>query len=356
MKVARDAGIETKLRPYPATFLGSSEITLAELALAYTIFPNEGWRPEPPHILDRIDDKNGNIVWERERGRARSAVIKPEVAYEITSCLADALAQGTGRLAYDRYGLKKFPAAGKTGTAYDFTDALFVGYDSQITCAVWAGFDKPQRIYRGAFGSIVALPVWVDLMNTSLTKYPPQEFSVPPGLRKVEICSQSGLLATDRCYEDHRNASGNVVRRRTSYFDFASDQQMPRDSCDVHSDSVRTQLVKKFEESEWPRAAAAVDTDQVAPVAMRGPTLLASDDPYDAVGSTYKSKTVAKQEPVARFDPEKPVRRALPVMPTTPDGQVEVRRAEPVRPIDEAGQEPLLQNQPPAPLDFGGDH
>ncbi len=82
-----------------------------------------GWRPAPPHILDRIEDKNGNIVWQPERGRARQPVLKPEIAYEVTSCLTDALTEGTGHLAYDRYGLKNFPAAGKTGTAYDFTDA-----------------------------------------------------------------------------------------------------------------------------------------------------------------------------------------------------------------------------------------
>ena len=62
-QLAHAAGVESKLRPYPATFLGSSEITLAELALAYTIFPNEGWRPAAPHVLDRIEDKDGNIVW-----------------------------------------------------------------------------------------------------------------------------------------------------------------------------------------------------------------------------------------------------------------------------------------------------
>ena len=44
-QLVHEAGVESKLRPYPATFLGSSEITLAELALAYTVFPNEGWRP-----------------------------------------------------------------------------------------------------------------------------------------------------------------------------------------------------------------------------------------------------------------------------------------------------------------------
>jgi hypothetical protein len=137
--------------------------------------------------------------------------------------------------------------------------------------------------------------------------------------------------------------------------ELATDKQMPRDACDVHSNSVRTQLVKKFDESQWPRAALAIDTQKVAPVVMQGPTLVAPDDPYDAVGSTYKPKTVAKQDVAMPFDPGKPVKRAIPVVPM-PDGQVEVRRAEPVRPIDEAGQEPLLKTQPPAPLDFGDDH
>ena len=103
-------------------------------------------------------------------------------------------------------GLKKFPAAGKTGTAYDFTDALFAGYDSKITCAVWAGFDKPQKIYRGAFGRELAMPVWVDIMNAATEHYPPQEIKRPAGLKEVEICSRSGLLATDKCYDTVKGA------------------------------------------------------------------------------------------------------------------------------------------------------
>ncbi len=353
-KLTHAAGVESKLRPYPATFLGSSEITLAELALAYTVFPNDGWRATAPHILDRIEDKNGHIVWQSEESKKHQTVLKPAVAFEITSCLTDALAEGTGHLAYAKYGLKKFPAAGKTGTAYDFTDALFAGYDSAVTCAVWAGFDKPQKIYRGAFGSVLALPVWVDVMNASVGSFPPQTFTLPPGVHKVEICSKSGLLATDKCYDTVRAADGTEVRRRTSYFEWADEAQMPHDACDVHTDSVRTQLVKKFEESQWPRAALAVDTKEVPAVVVRGPTLLAGDDPYNAVGSTYKPATAVAQANAQPFDPEKPIKRAIPVAPT-PSGEVEVRRAEPVRPIDETQREPLLQNEPPAPLDFNDD-
>ncbi len=343
------AGVETKLRPYPSTFLGSSEISLAELALAYTIFPNDGWRPASPHILDRIEDREGHVVWQAEAAQTRTPVLKPEVASEITSCLTDALTEGTGEAAYQKYGLKKFPAAGKTGTAYDFTDALFAGYDSAITCVVWAGFDKPQRIYRGAFGSALALPVWVDLMNASTARYQPQPFPLPPTLHKVEICTTSGLLATDKCYENVHSAGGDFVRRRTSYLELASDEQMPTDPCDVHTDAIRTRLVKQFDEGQWPRAALAVNTKEVAPVTMKAPTLIGHDDPYNAIGSTFQPKAVATAE--TSFDPNKPIKRAIPVVPQV-QAPVEVRRAEPVRPMDQAVGEPLLQAEPPPSIDF----
>src|SRR5881398_407577 len=97
------AGIRSQLRPFPATFLGASEITLAELALAYTIFPNGGWRPRAPHILDRIEEKDGTVVWESPENRARQKVIKPETAYQVHSCLVDALEAGTGRAAREKF-------------------------------------------------------------------------------------------------------------------------------------------------------------------------------------------------------------------------------------------------------------
>ena len=201
LQLSSAAGVRSSLRPYPATFLGSSEITIAELALAYTIFPNGGWRPGTPHILERIEEKDGSVVWDAKSARTRQTVIKSETAYEVHSCLVDALESGTGKAARTQFGLKKMPAAGKTGTAYDFTDALFAGYDSNFTCAVWMGFDKPQKIYRGAFGRELALPVWVDIMNAAAERYPPREITRPSDLKEVEICSRSGLLATDKCYD-----------------------------------------------------------------------------------------------------------------------------------------------------------
>src|SRR2546428_469344 len=262
LQLCSAAGIRSPLRPYPATLLGSSEITLAELALAYTIFPNGGWRPNASHILERIEEKDGTLVWDAERDRTRQTVIKPETAYEVHSCLVDALQSGTGRAAYTQFGLKKIPAAGKTGTAYDFTDALFAGYDSNFTCAVWAGFDKPQKIYRGAFGRELALPVWVDIMNAAAQSYPPREIKQPANLKQIEICSRSGLLATDKCYDAVRTTNGDTVQRRTTYTEIAMPSQAPSESCDVHGEP-RARLAREFPSTDLPRASLAVDLTAV---------------------------------------------------------------------------------------------
>src|SRR5438477_7312090 len=77
LRLWRTAGIRSSLRPYPATLLGSSEVTLAELALAYTIFPNGGWRVNAPHILERIEEKDGTVVWDAQQNLTKQSVIKP---------------------------------------------------------------------------------------------------------------------------------------------------------------------------------------------------------------------------------------------------------------------------------------
>src|SRR5436853_650513 len=297
LQLCSAAGIRSPLRPYPATFLGSSEITLAELALAYTIFPNGGWRPNTPHILERIEEKDGTLVWDGKQQSIRKLVTKPETAYEVHSCLADALQSGTGKAAYTQFGLKKIPAAGKTGTAYDFTDALFAGYDSNFTCAVWAGFDKPQKIYRGAFGRELALPVWVEVMNAAADQYSPREIKQPTstsgGLKQVEICSRSGLLATEKCYDAVKTANGETDQRRSTYMEIGTQSQLPTQPCNVHGEP-RARLARFFSSSDLPRAALAVDLSEITPIAIKSPTLLADTDPYNSLKPTLKPEPAAE--------------------------------------------------------------
>ena len=370
LQLSSSAGIRSQLRHFPATFLGSSEITLAELALAYTIFPNGGWRPNAPHILDRIEEKDGTLVWDAKQENIRKLVMKPETAYEVHSCLVDALQSGTGKAAFTQFGLKKIPAAGKTGTAYDFTDALFAGYDSNFTCAVWAGFDKPQKIYRGAFGRELALPVWVDIMNAAAQSYPPREIKQPSNLKQIEICSRSGLLATDKCYDAVKMPSGDTVQRRSTYMEIATLSQAPTEPCNVHGEP-RARLAREFGSGDLPRAALAVNLSEITPVVIRSPTLLADKDPYNSLKPTLKpqptpqppTETAGNQNvnsaagesevntainssdrsqsttQTAQATPE--IRKAIPVAPQekTP---VEIRRAVPVKPLDQEDENQTL--------------
>src|SRR5438046_5968086 len=220
---------------------------------------------------------------------------KHETAYEINSCLADALESWTVKAAFTQFGLKKIPAAGKTGTAYDFTDALFAGYDSNFTCAVWTGFDKPQKIYRGAFGRELALPVWVDIMNAAVKHYPPREIKQPANLKQVEICWRSGLLATDKCYDAVRTANGDTVQRRTTYMEIATAAQAPSEPCNVHGEP-RARLARNLPSGELPRAALAVDLSEVTPVVIKSPTLLADKDPYNSQKPTLKPEPTPEPE------------------------------------------------------------
>jgi 1A family penicillin-binding protein len=370
LQLSTSAGIRSQLRHFPATFLGSSEITLAELAVAYTIFPNGGWRPNAPHILDRIEEKDGTLVWDAKQENIRKLVMKPETAYEVHSCLVDALQSGTGKAAFTQFGLKKITAAGKTGTAYDFTDALFAGYDSNFTCAVWAGFDKPQKIYRGAFGRELALPIWVDIMNAAAQSYPPREIKQPSNLKQIEICSRSGSLATDKCYDAVKMPSGDTVQRRTTYMEIATPSQAPTEPCNVHGEA-RARLAREFGSSDLPRAALAVNLSEITPVVIRSPTLLADKDPYNSLKPTLKPqptpqpptetagnqnvnsaagengiKTASNssgqsQASTQTAQPTPEIRKAIPVAPQE-NKPVEIRRAVPVKPLDQEDENQTL--------------
>jgi len=342
--VAKAAGIDSPLRQYPSTFLGSSEVTLMEMTVANSIFATGGVRPKKPWIINRIDDKDGQIVYQAKPELVR--VLHPTTAYEVHTCLAESLERGTADRAFTDLGLKKFALGGKTGTAYNFTDVWFVGYSSAVTCGVWTGFDKPRTIYRGAFSRDIALPVWADIMQASFTNHRPVEIARPPGLKNIEICSASGLLACPKCVETLQNAeTGEEVQKRTTYFEMATEQQAPKDLCDIHGGGVRTN-VRSIAAGEWPRATAVVDLSQHKPVTIQAPTVIGDFDPYNstlALSNAAAIRALAGQ--VAPMDNSAQV-------PAPTEGVPEVRRAEPVRAVEDLGPDVPIKLAPPKPIDF----
>ncbi|MEA3209945.1 MAG: penicillin-binding protein [Chthoniobacter sp.] len=344
--LAKKAGINSPLRAFPATYLGSSEVTLMELTLANTIFPSGGSRPERTFVIDRIESKEGKTVY---RARpSRTPVLKDTTAYEVHNCLAEVLERGTADRTFTELGLKRFPLGGKTGTAYNFTDAWFVGYSSAVTCGVWAGFDKPQTIYRGAFSNQIALPVWANVIKSTFADYKPGEIAQPKGIIKCEICSASGKLATDKCFETVENKdTGEKVQRRTTYFEIATEAQAPKDGCDVHGAGVRS-FVKEVSSGEFPRAVLAVDVKNMLPVAMKAPTVV-GEDPYNSIQSINNAIAMkALSGAVAPMDSTATVPN-----PGSAENVPEVRRAEPVRPMEQhTVVDSTIKLPPPPPVDF----
>ena len=349
LALAKQAGIESPLRPFPATYLGSSEVTLMEMTLAHTIFPNGGWRPDKPFIITKIVDKSGAVVY--QAAQKKVSVIKPTTAYEINSCLSEVLERGTADKTFTELGLKKFPLGGKTGTAYNFTDAWFVGYSSAVTCGVWAGFDKPRPIYRGAFSNEVALPVWANVMKATFATYRPVDFPPPKGLIKVELCTASGQLATDKCVETLEDKeTGEKVQRRTTYFEICTEEQAPKLGCSIHSGAGAGSFVKAIAPGEIPRATLAMNVSTVQPVLMKAPTVL-GNDPYNSMQSIQNAiARRAYDGAVAPVDSSVKVPAAA--APT--EAEPEVRRALPVQRIESQATviDSTIKLDPPPPIDF----
>lgn len=198
LPVVRDLALKVGLSDTPnvhAIYLGAFEATLKEVTGAYTTFPNNGVRRQP-YIIERIEDRTGATIY--KASRAQLTAISPGVDFVMTELLQDVLRKGTATAAASM-GLK-IPAAGKTGTTDDYKDAWFVGFTSRLTCGVWVGFDRPQRIMDRGYGSALALPVWVDFMaEAAKWKYEAGPFPRPADLKTVVLCRNSGQLAITSC-------------------------------------------------------------------------------------------------------------------------------------------------------------
>jgi penicillin-binding protein 1A len=191
---ARRMGIRSRLSPDLSLALGTSEVNLLELVSSYGVFANQGVRVPPVYIL-KVEDKNGKIL-EENRPTAEE-VLSPETALTMTSMMESVLENGTAASA--RALGFTLPAAGKTGTTDDYSDAWFVGYVPGVVTGVWVGFDRKQKIGPGMTGAAAALPVWVDVMLAATKNRPPQDFPVPSGVVSRLICTETGLLANPAC-------------------------------------------------------------------------------------------------------------------------------------------------------------
>jgi len=170
VETTRRFGITTPLPPYLPLALGSADMKLIEHVSAFTVFPDDGIRIDP-HMIRRVTSYDGALL--EEAHPSIHEVIPPEVAHTMTAMLEEVVQFGTGIAAK---ALKR-PAAGKTGTTQDYTDAWFVGFTPQLTSGVWVGFDDKQiSLGKKETGARAALPIWLQFMQNGLAGTPVLDF------------------------------------------------------------------------------------------------------------------------------------------------------------------------------------
>ena len=188
MNLAAKAGLPKVQRAYPAMALGTSEATPLQLASAYTAFAANGTRTSPIAI-NRITTGKG-VTIAAPTGQ-KSEVLRPDVAYVMTSFLKDVINRGTAAPVRAR-GFKG-NVAGKTGTS---RDGWFAGYTPNLVCVVWVGFDDGSQL--GLTGANSALPIWADFMSVALATHPEfaGDWQMPEGIQQVNIDILTGKLAS----------------------------------------------------------------------------------------------------------------------------------------------------------------
>ena len=187
MNLAAKAGLPRVPRAYPAMALGTTEATPLQIASAYTAFAANGTRISPIAI-NRITTGNGVTI--AQPTAQKNEVLRPEVAYVMTSFMKDVVNRGTG--APIRARGFKVNVAGKTGTS---RDGWFAGYTPNLVCVVWVGFDDGSQL--GLTGANSALPIWADFMNAALTIHPEWkgDWQMPDGIQEADIDPATGQLA-----------------------------------------------------------------------------------------------------------------------------------------------------------------
>ena len=198
-----------------AIALGDGEVTLLELAAAYSALARGGtWRQ--PVVVRAVDDATGDPVPLSHTPERR--ILDPRTAAIVTSILSDPAARAPA-FGEARVFDPAFPLAVKTGTSHDYRDNWAVGYTTDVTVAVWVGnFDgKPMGNISGITG---AGPLLREVVELAMAGRDASSFPRPPGLAERRICSLSGALPGPACAHTHEE----IFKQGTE----------PRDTCTFH--------------------------------------------------------------------------------------------------------------------------
>lgn len=195
LNIARDAGFTSPHLPADLSLsLGSASVTPLEMAAAYSVFANGGYRIRP-YGIKRVTTAAGEIL--EQHGPEPVPAIAPELVLSIRSVLENVVRAGTGR----RAAIDGYETFGKTGTTNEYSDAWFAGGIPGLVTVVYAGHDDHESLGRPGTGGVVAAPVWKAFVEKAVTRLPVRKYFPPSSeiIETVSVCSKSGFLATSSC-------------------------------------------------------------------------------------------------------------------------------------------------------------
>lgn len=170
--------------PYLTMALGAGSVTPLQMATAYSVFANGGYRINP-WLVTRITDQKGKVLVESQPPLPNESVraIDARNAFVMSRLLQEITREGTAARA--QATLKRADVYGKTGTTNDAIDTWFAGYHPTVTAIVWMGYDQPKSLGDRETGGGLSLPVWISFMETALKGVPVMEPAAPQGVVNV---------------------------------------------------------------------------------------------------------------------------------------------------------------------------
>lgn len=170
--------------PYLTMALGAGSVTPMQLASAYAVFANGGYRINP-YLITRVTDHKGRILSDFQPPAVTDnpRAIEPRNAFIMNSMLQEVARSGTAARA--QATLKRPDIYGKTGTTNDAVDAWFAGFQPTLAAVTWIGYDTPRNLGSRETGGGLSLPVWISFMEKALKGVPVAEPTVPAGVVNV---------------------------------------------------------------------------------------------------------------------------------------------------------------------------
>jgi penicillin-binding protein 1A len=219
IQLARRLGITSALQSVRPMALGSNCVKPIELARAYAVIARRGWAvakrfivrlrrgddvifdtavPEDPWLdPDRRFDRFAATSARDPDARISAEggqLMDERTAFQLQDMMHAVVERGTAAAA-NSIGR---PAAGKTGTTNDNTDAWFIGFTGRALAAVWIGFDNPMhKLGTEGDGAHAALPLWMKAIRAAEGQRPPVPIPgiAPAGMEEVSIDRESGMRA-----------------------------------------------------------------------------------------------------------------------------------------------------------------